>query len=112
MGSQSEVLRLVGEVTDRYGSLEAFFARLRAEFDDQPTMQLPVIDPAAVEPVAWSAVPEDGEMPTPAAEVESAAECDDDYDDRYGDEDDSDQDEFAVEPQRTGVWSRLAGLMR
>ncbi|MBY8862807.1 hypothetical protein K7711_40500 [Nocardia sp. CA2R105] len=112
MGSQSEVLRLVGEVTDRYGSLEAFFARLRAEFDDQPTMQLPVIDPAAVEPVAWSAVSQDREMPTPAAEVETAAEFDDDCDDRYDDEDDSDEDEFTVAPQRTGVWGRLTGLMR
>lgn len=111
MGSQAQMLRLVGEVTDRYGSLDAFFARLRAEFDDQPTMQLPVIDPASVEPVAWSAVPErrENEMPTPAAEIEAPAlDCDDDRDD----EDGGDQAEFAAPPQRAGMWERLTARMR
>ncbi|WP_157117661.1 hypothetical protein [Nocardia vaccinii] len=111
MGSQSEMSRLVGEVTDRYGSLDAFFARLRAEFDDQPTTQLPVIDPVACEPVAWSAVPEqrEREMPTPAAEVETRAA--DRGDDRGG-ADDGDRAGFAVAPPRAGVWGRLTGRMR
>ncbi|MQY23904.1 hypothetical protein [Nocardia macrotermitis] len=106
MGSRSEVLRLVGEVTDRYGSLDAFFARLRAEFDDQPTVQLPVLDPAAGEPKAWSQTSVD-EIPTAAVEVEAAVE---DSADEYDDADD--EPEYAVAPQRSGMWGRLTGLMR
>lgn len=111
MGSQSEMLRLVGEVTDRYGSLDAFFARLRAEFDDRPTTQLPVITPAAGEPVAWSAVrqPREDERPTPAAEIVTpAADCGDDRDDA----DDVRAEVAAPPPQRAGVWGRLTGRMR
>ncbi|WP_067682771.1 hypothetical protein [Nocardia miyunensis] len=109
MGSQSEVLRLVGEVTDRYGSLDAFFARLRAEFDDRPTTQLPVIDPAAVEPVAWSAASTSPEMPTPAAEVATPTA---EFDDEPDDEDETGQAEFVAAPQRCGMWGRLTGRMR
>ncbi|MFJ1460380.1 hypothetical protein [Nocardia sp. N2S4-5] len=47
MGSQSGALDFVEEVTARYGSVEAYFAQLRAEVDEpdeEPTEQLPVIE--------------------------------------------------------------------
>ena len=111
MGSQSEMLRLVGEVTDRYVSLGAFFARLRAEFDDRPTTQLPLVAPAAAEPVAWSAVPPqpEREMPTLAVEAENpAADCGD----GRGDEDDDRAEVTAPPQQRAGVWGRMTGRRR
>ena len=104
MGSQSEMLRLVDEVTDRYGSLDAFFARLHAEFDDQPTMQLPVIGAAAPEPMAWSAVPETDEPPARGADVASPVRC---ADEEIGDR----RTEIAPTPPRgaAGMWGRLTG---
>ncbi|MBB5912760.1 hypothetical protein BJY24_001627 [Nocardia transvalensis] len=57
LGSRPEALHVVGELTARYGSLDAFFARLRAEADaadDAPTVRLPVVA-CAPGPMAWSA---------------------------------------------------------
>ena len=118
MGTESEVLRLVGEVTERYGSLEAFFTRLRAEFDDQPTMQLPVIDPAAGEPMAWSAVAPAAavvEKPSPAAEVATPpARDDEDHRDESADEPEDARVPVEPAPLRgaAGMWGRLTARMR
>jgi hypothetical protein len=120
MGTEPEVLRLVGEVTERYGSLEAFFTRLRAEFDDQPTMQLPVIDPAAGGPMAWSAVapaPAAVEKPSPATEVATPpAQYDEDHRDESADELEDARVPAALAPTpprgAAGMWGRLTGRMR
>ncbi len=108
MGSQSEMVRLVGEVTDRYGSLDAFFARLRAEFDDRPTMRLPVVRAVASEPVAWSAVPQHDPDPAPRPQVRTPpAEA-------PSDEIESSRGEFVAAPVRAaaGMWGRLTRLLR
>ncbi|MBF6175687.1 hypothetical protein [Nocardia blacklockiae] len=66
--SRSEVLTFVSEVSARYGSLNAFFAQLRAEvdrFDDAPTLRLPIIPTPS--PAAWSATTSrDNTTPPPA----------------------------------------------
>ncbi|WP_228001906.1 hypothetical protein [Nocardia australiensis] len=51
--SRSTVLDFVDEVTARHGSLEAFFAQLRADFDDEPTVVLPVLRIPPSIPAAW-----------------------------------------------------------
>jgi hypothetical protein len=56
MRSRSAVLEFVDEVTDRYGSLDAYFTRLRAELDDEPTVVLPVLTDTPTSPTAWAAV--------------------------------------------------------
>ncbi|TLF76730.1 hypothetical protein [Nocardia cyriacigeorgica] len=56
MRSRSAVLEFVDEVTVRYGSLDAYFTRLRTELDDEPTVVLPVLTDTPTSPTAWAAV--------------------------------------------------------
>ncbi|MBF6435418.1 hypothetical protein [Nocardia cyriacigeorgica] len=57
MRSQSAVLEFVDEVTVRYGSLDTYFTRMRAELDDEPTVVLPALTDTPTAPTAWAAVP-------------------------------------------------------
>ncbi|WP_019929097.1 hypothetical protein [Nocardia sp. BMG111209] len=61
MGSRKAIFRFAEEVTVRYGSLEAFYLRLHAAMDTEPTVILPVIDDPLARPMAYSAI----EQPSP-----------------------------------------------
>ncbi|WP_156959706.1 hypothetical protein [Nocardia sp. BMG51109] len=58
-GSRSDALGFMDEVTARYGSLDAFFAHLRADLDrtdDEPTLRLPIVTEHRSGQAAWPAV--------------------------------------------------------
>jgi hypothetical protein len=62
MGSRKSILRFAEEVTVRYGSLEAFYLRLHAAVDTEPTVVLPVVTDAWARPEAYSAVEQQGSI--------------------------------------------------
>ncbi|BDT87542.1 hypothetical protein IU485_02965 [Nocardia cyriacigeorgica] len=75
MRSRSAVLEFVDEVTLRYGSLDAYFTRLRAELDDEPTVVLPALTDTPTSPTAWAAVARADDEPgagRPAAQLPQA----------------------------------------
>lgn len=75
MRSRSAVLEFVDEVTDRYGSLDAYFTRLRAELDDEPTVVLPVLTDTPTSPTAWAAVAREEAVPGTGRRGEGCETC-------------------------------------